>query len=143
MRNHPPPPQRTHRHGKHGMTLLELTIVILVLLSLISILFIASRAWKAGADRATCIMHIHNVQKGVRGYSYMYGFEPGETTPGLLGQVIGYGKFVEAAPECNANGTYSYGPDFGEDTIPSVGSLYMQCSLAGSHKHEPLDYADW
>lgn len=140
MQSHPPP---THRHGKLGMTLIELTIVILVILSLISLLFIASRAWKAGADRSTCIMHIHNTQKGVRGYSYMYGFNPGDTAPGLLGQVIGFGKFVEAVPECNANGTYSFGADFGEDTIPPVGSLYMKCSLADSHNHKPLNHADW
>jgi len=125
------------------MTLLELTVVILVLMSLITIMFIASRAWKAGADRATCIMHIHSVQKGVRGYSYMYGFEPGETAPGLLGQVIGYGKFVEATPVCNANGTYSFGADLGEDIIPPVGSIYMQCSLADSRNHKPQEHADW
>lgn len=125
------------------MTLLELTVVILVLLSLISILFIASRAWKAGSDRATCIMNIHNVQKGVRGYSYMYGFDPGDTAPGLLGQVIGYGKFVESTPVCHASGVYTFGPDFGEDVIPPVGSIYMPCSLAGSHSHEPLEHTDW
>lgn len=125
------------------MTLLELTVVILVLLSLVSILFIASRAWKAGTDRSTCIMHIHSVQKGVRGYSNMYGFSPGDSTPGLLGQVIGYGKFIEVAPRCNANGAYSFGADYGEDVIPPIGSLYMQCSLANSHDHEPANYSDW
>lgn len=125
------------------MTLIELTVVILVLLSLVTILFIGSRAWKAGSDRSACIMNIHNVQKGMRGYASMYEFEPGDNVPGLLGQIIGYGKFVEITPRCNTNGIYFFGSDFGADTIPPVGSLYMQCSLATSTNHKPLEHSDW
>ena len=143
MNHHLPSSPLIQRHAKPGMTLLELTVVILVLLSLITILFIGSRAWKAGVDRSACIMNIHNVQKGVRGYSNMYGFDPGDTAPGLLGHIIGYGKYVEVFPQCNTNGVYSFGTDFGADTIPPIGSLYMQCSLADSTNHKPMDYSEW
>lgn len=132
--------KRSHRSG---MTLLELTVVILVLLSLISILFIASRAWKAGTDRSTCIMHIEMVQKSVRGYSNMYNQDPGTTVTDLMGKIIGYGCFVETEPTCPADGDYVFGEDFGVDTIPPVGTLYMKCSLASTHGHEPVDYSTW
>ena len=77
------------------MTLLELTVVILVLLSLITVLFFGAQAWKRGSDRALCIIHIHNVQKGVRSYSNLYGFSPGANAPNLQSQIIGLGRFIE------------------------------------------------
>lgn len=71
------------RIGRPGMSLLELTAVILVLLTLITILFIGAKAWKRGSDRAICIIHIQDVQKGVRSYSNLYAAEPGTTVSGL------------------------------------------------------------
>lgn len=124
---------------KSGMTLLELTVVILVLLSLVTILFIGAQAWKSGSDRTLCIMNLQNVQKGVRSYTNLYGFKPGQTVSGLRSQIIGLGRFVESEPACPRDGTYSYG----EDQIPAVGVLYMTCSLASSENHEPPSYVDW
>lgn len=133
---------RGKRIGLRGMTLLELTVVILVLLSLISILFIAAQAWKRGSDRTLCIIHIHNVQKGVRSFSNMYGYGPGQSVTGLEARVIGLGKFVEKTPICPGSGTYTYGETFGPDTIPPIGELYLSCSLAGSG-HVPAEHSDW
>ena len=125
------------------MTLLELTVVILVLLSLISVLFVGANAWKKGSDRTLCIMNIRNVQNGIRSFSNLYGHDPGESVSGLQMRVIGLGKFVEDTPSCPASGTYAYGPDFGADTIPPIGELYLQCSLSTTSKHVPTDFADW
>lgn len=133
---------RRGRRAQRGMTLLELTVVILVLLSLISILFIGAQAWKRGSDRTLCIMNIQNVQKGVRSYSNLYGYSPGETVAGLQMRVIGLGKFVEKTPVCPSAGNYTYGAAFGIDTVPPVGQLYLGCSLSSSG-HIPTNFGDW
>ncbi|QTN33214.1 hypothetical protein HZ994_13125 [Akkermansiaceae bacterium] len=125
------------------MTLLELTVVILVLLSLISILFVGAQAWKRGSDRTLCIINIQNVQKGVRSFSNMYGYSPGQNVAGLQMRVVGLGRFVEKTPTCPSSGNYTYGGAFGIDTIPPVGELYLGCSLSSSGGHIPSDYADW
>jgi len=126
-----------------GMTLLELTVVILVLLSLISVLFIGANAWKKGSDRALCVMSIRNVQTAVRSFSNLYGYNPGESVPGLQMRVIGPGQFVEQLPTCPSSGVYTYGGDEGAETIPQVGTLYLNCSLATSASHVPTDVSDW
>lgn len=125
------------------MTLLEVTVVILVLLSLITVLFIGAKAWKRGSDRSICIIHIHAVQKGVRAYSNLYGFEPGGMAPNLQNQVIGLGRFVEVTPNCPASGIYSFGAQFGNEIIPPIGELYLTCDLADSSQHEPFEHSGW
>lgn len=125
------------------MTLLEMTVVILVLLTLITILFFGVQAWKRGSDRAICIVHIQNVQKGVRSYANLYGFSEGSHVPNLQNHVIGLGKFVESAPICPSGGNYSYGTTFGPETIPPIGELYTECSLKTSSEHEPTDHSEW
>jgi type II secretory pathway pseudopilin PulG len=126
-----------------GMTLLEMTVVILVLLSLITVLFFGAQAWKRGSDRALCIIHIQNVQKGVRSYSNLYGFSPGGNAPNLQSQVIGFGRFIESTPVCPGSGSYTFGQTYGADTVPPMGSLYMECSLAISDQHIPDVTSDW
>lgn len=125
------------------MTLLEVTVVILVLLSLVATLFFGAQSWKRGSDRAICIVNIHNVQKGVRSYSNLYGYDPGANAPGLKTQVIGLGRFVEVTPICPGSGVYSYGAGSGEDVIPPMGTLYMSCNLATSDAHIPNITPDW
>jgi len=125
------------------MTLLEVTVVILVLLSLITLLMVGASAWKAGSDRATCIINISNVQKAVRGYSNLNGLGPGMTVTGLLSEIIGPGKHMQTAPSCPSAGIYSFGPDLGVNTIPPIGTLYMKCSLEDLRDHEPLDNSNW
>ena len=122
-----------------GMTLLELTVVILVLLSLVSILMVGGTAWKKGSDRALCMMNLEAVQKGVRSYSNLYGYVPGDMVAGLESKVIGLGKFVEKAPLCPGDGTYSPGGN----VIPLLGTLYITCSQAVDEKHEPADPTFW
>lgn len=126
-----------------GMSLLELTVVILVLLTMVTVLFFGAQAWKRGSDRALCIVHIQNVQKGVRSYANLYGFNPGSSVPGLQSLVIGPGRFLENAPVCPGAGTYTYGQTSGVDTVPPLGSLYMECSLAGDQQHVPAVTPDW
>jgi len=125
------------------MTLLELTIVILVLMSLISILFVGAQAWKRGSDRTMCIMNVQTVQKAMRSYANSYGYGEGESVFALRERLIGGGNYLEKAPICPGGGTYIYGEDFGTDTIPPVGSLYMNCSLAESHNHAPTNHDGW
>jgi hypothetical protein len=125
------------------MTLIELTVVILVLLSMVTILFFGAQAWKRGSDRALCIIHIRNVQHGVRSYANLNGYQPGSSVPNLTSRIIGFGHFVPSAPVCPGNGVYSYGGTLGADTIPLFGSLYMECSLANSQQHEPDVTPDW
>lgn len=127
---------------RRGMTLLELTVVILVLLSLISILFVGAQAWKKGSDRTLCIINIQSVQKGVRSFSNLYGYGPGQSVAGLQLRVVGLGKFVENTPTCPSTGAYSYGGTFGADTIPPIGELYLNCSLSSSG-HVPSAHGDW
>lgn len=134
---------RTRRRGHCGMTLLEMTVVILILLSLITILFVGARTWKRGSDRTLCIVNIQSVQKGVRGYSNLYGFEPGSTVADLKSKIIGMGRFVESVPTCPANGTYDFGQDSGIDTIPRIGELYMQCDRNVMDQHVPNNHSDW
>lgn len=131
------------RNGVSGMTLLELTVVILVLLSLITVLFFGAQAWKRGSDRALCIIHIQAVQKGVRSYSNLYGFSPGANAPNLQAQIIGLGRFIETTPTCPGGGNYTFGQTYGVDTIPPMGSLYMECSLSTSDQHMPNVTPDW
>ena len=142
--SHPPlTGRRSGRAAYSGMTLLEMTIVILVLLTLVTVLFFGAQAWKRGSDRALCIIHIQNVQKGVRSYANLYGFEPGANAPNLQSQVIGMGRFVETTPICPGAGSYTYGQTFGVDTIPPMGALYMECNLATTDQHVPVVTADW
>ncbi|MGD7652876.1 MAG: type II secretion system protein [Verrucomicrobiales bacterium] len=126
------------------MSLLELTVVILVLLSLITIVYVGARAWKRGSDRSMCILHIRQVQQGVRGYSHMNSFDPGDTVAGLKDEIIGAGRFVESTPNCPGGGSYQF--DGGEDLIPEIGDLYMSCTLGAEgapEDHNPQNTADW
>lgn len=126
-----------------GMTLLEMTVVILVLLSIVSILFVGARAWLLGSNRATCIVQISMVQKAVRGYSNFYNVAPGANVVNLQSQIIGPNRFLEEMPVCPTKGVYTLGLDYGVDTIPPVGEVYMKCSLAVDRNHVPESASDW
>lgn len=125
------------------MTLLELTIVILVLLGLISVLFMGARAWKRGSDRAMCLTNIQMFQKAVRGYSNMYGHNAGDNVVSLQDKLVGAGTFFEHEPVCPGGGTYIFGGTFGQDTIPPMGELYLNCSYGATHGHQPAASTDW
>ena len=129
--------QKTNNKAiKSGMTLLELTVVILVLLSLIAILFIGARAWKAGSDKAGCIMNIRNVQQAVRGHQNMNNTTAIPATSAIFtaGTVEGY----LSEPSCPAGGTYTYNTTGTLDP----GELYAACATNGT-THVPADYATW
>lgn len=122
---------------------MEMTVVILVLLTLITVMFFGVQAWRRGSDRAICIVHIQNVQKGVRSYANLHGLVEGSQVPNLQSEVIGLGKFVEGTPVCPSGGAYSYGVAFGPEIIPPIGELYTECSLKTTSEHEPPDHSDW
>jgi prepilin-type N-terminal cleavage/methylation domain-containing protein len=146
LRGDPRPPEKNKprcKSAKRGMTLLEMTVVILVLLSLITVLFFGAQAWKRGSDRAICIIHIQNVQKGVRSFSNLYGYSPESNVPNLQTQVIGLGRFIETTPTCPGGGNYTFGQASGVNTIPPMGVLYMECSLSASDAHLPNVGSDW
>ena len=119
-----------------GMTLIELTVVILVLLSLISVLFIGAKAWKAGSDRAQCILNIRNTQTAGLSWQNMYNKNVGDAV--ASSDLIGSGKFLESAPTCPAGGTYTLAA-----TIPALGTLFNPCSLATSDQHVPANVTGW
>jgi len=125
------------------MSLLELTVVILVLLGLISVMFIGAKAWRRGADRGMCVMNIQVVQKAVRSYGNLYGFNPGDQVSALKGRIFAPGSFLEAPPSCQGGGEYSYGVSFGENTIPPIGQIYMECSFGGSRDHALPVNGEW
>ena len=131
------------RRGGSGMTLLEMTVVILVLLLFITVLFFGARSWKRGSDRALCIIQIQGVQKAMRSYSNLYGFEPGANAPNLQNQIIGFGRFIETTPICPSGDDYTFGQAYGPNTIPPLGALYMECPLATSERHMPDVTPDW
>ena len=103
--------------------------MIAVMLGLISVLLIGFKAYKEGADRATCIQNIATVQKAMRSYSNISGKFPGDTVPNLQNEIIGPDKFLDALVPCPGGGTYT----FTGDTIVEVGDLFMNCSI-GEHK---------
>lgn len=119
-----------------------MTIVIAVLIALISALFVGARAWKRGSDRAVCIINLHNIQKGVRSFSNLYGHAPGENVVGLRERVIGPGRFVEQLPLCPGGGVYEFGGG-NSDMVPHYGVPYASCSLPITEGHQPGSAADW
>jgi prepilin-type N-terminal cleavage/methylation domain-containing protein len=125
---------------RSGMTLIELTVVILVLLSLVSILFIGARAYKAGSDRAQCVMQIRQMQLAVRSYANLNKVEEGVTiSSDLPSELVGPGRFLEMEPICPGGGNYT----LDGNEIPLVGALYMSCSLSSSDRHIPESFDDW
>ena len=136
-----PSPRFPHDSTRRpGMTLLELTVVLMVLLALISIFFVGVHAWKNGANRTTCILHIRTVQMAVRGYANSHELEAGQSVPGTLkDEIIGTGKRIESEPECPGGGGYSYSGN----AIPPIGTLFMSCSLSTDLEHEPENHVSW
>jgi len=128
---------------KSGMTLLELTIVILVLMSLISILFVGAQAWKRGSDRTMCIINVQTVQKAMRSYANLYGYGEGDSVGALRERLIGRQEYLTSPPVCPGGGSYTYGAEYGTDTIPPIGELYLSCSLAVSENHIPANHSEW
>jgi hypothetical protein len=122
-----------------GLTVVELSVVIFSLMLLAFILLTGARAWKRGVDRTNCIVNINAVQKGIRGFSNMSGYTPGDTVPGLEAMVIGPGMFFDSLPACPGDGDYT----LGGDQIPLEGNLYMTCSLELSRGHVPSSVVGW
>jgi prepilin-type N-terminal cleavage/methylation domain-containing protein len=128
---------RNRFSSQRGTTLIELSVVIAVLLVLTGVLFIGIGAWKAGANKAGCIMNLASIQKAVRGYQNMNALNTGdaETEPSL--KAAGY--WVQT-PVCPAAGVYAFG-----SVVPGSGAAYCTCSFAVSQGHAPstATLANW
>lgn len=130
------------RSCRPGLTLLELTVVIMVLNTLVGVLFVGFRAYKAGADRAACVMNIYAVQKVVRSYANLNNLSPGQVLGeeiDLREELVGPGRYLEVPPECPGGGIYT---DLGK-RLPRAGEIYLSCSLAGKKRHRPQRLATW
>ncbi|RYD38159.1 MAG: hypothetical protein EOP87_02085 [Verrucomicrobiaceae bacterium] len=125
------------------MTLLELTVVIFVLMGLISILFVAAQAWKRGADRGMCVMNIQVAQKAIRSFGNLYGHTPGSSVSGLKDKIFSEGGFIQVLPVCKGGGAYTFGAVSGEDTIPEIGQIYLECSFSEARNHSLPPNAEW
>lgn len=132
---------QSRKRVQRGITLVEMTVVILVLLMLVSILWFWAQSWKAGSDRAMCIMNIRFVQVGMRSYTHTSAYQPGQDLSplNLKDEVIGVNKHIEVAPRCPGGGVYM----FAGNTVPEIGSLYMTCTLSDSKKHVPNNHESW
>ena len=135
-RHLPPFHRAIGRRKSAGLTLIEVSLVIAVMLGLISVLLIGFKAYKEGADRATCIQNIATVQKAMRSYSNINGRFPGDTVADLQSEIIGPDKFLNTLAPCPGNGTYT----FSGDTIVGIGDLFMDCSIS---EHEPQVVNGW
>ncbi len=126
---------KTHRRSLAGLTLIEMTLVVSVLLGLISFSFIGANAYKRGTDRATCILHVVEVQKGIRSYCNFHEVPIGADASNLQSAIIGPNKFVDEMPVCPSGGTYTF-----TNEVPATGTTYMSCSLEG---HAPATSFGW
>lgn len=115
-----------NKKGQAGLTLIEVTLVIAVLLGLISVLFIGVAAYKAGSDRAKCIVNISTVQKAVRSVQNLYELDFNEafTEADLIDA-----EMIQPDMDCPGDGTYTFAA-----VIPPLGTAYLTCT-----DHEPKD----
>lgn len=79
----------------------------------------------------------------MRGYSNLYNIAPGSLAPNVMTQIIGANRFIPETPICPTGGSYSFGQDFGVNTIPPMGAVYMKCSLAADQGHTPELTLEW
>jgi type II secretory pathway pseudopilin PulG len=125
------------------MTLLELTVVVFVLMGLVSILFVAAQAWKRGADRGMCVMNIQVAQKSIRSFANLYGYNPGDTVDDLKDKLFAEGGFIEVIPVCKGGGAYQFGGTSGENVIPEIGQVYLECSFGDTRSHSLPPNGEW
>ncbi len=124
------------RLGGRGMAIAGLVLGYLGLASylfLIPSMFIGARAWKAGSDRAACIITQRNLQQEVRAYQNEIGLAPGD--PLDIEEAI---ASRASALSCPAGGSYEFSA-----TVPPTGGLVVKCSHADDLNHAPADHANW
>jgi type II secretory pathway pseudopilin PulG len=140
---------------RNGMTLLEITVTISILLSMIAILMVATRTWKRGGDRSGCILNLRNFQMSMRCYQNLYGYTYGSQpnaengTQNIADHLYEKGYISDrlhaqanGLKTCPAGGTYTASSP---TTFPSMGTLFLKCSLAEqeNHKPNPAKTAEW
>ena len=114
---------------QRGTTLIELSVVIAVILLLVGVLFIGVTAWKAGANKAACVLNIATMQKALRGYENMNN----GADPANIAALVGATNFFQAAPVCPSGGVYT-------PNATTAGTAWVTCSIAG---HAPASTANW
>jgi type II secretory pathway pseudopilin PulG len=119
-----------------GATLVELSVVIAVILLLVGVLFIGVTAWKAGANRAACVLNISSMQKAVRSYENSNELAVGAGC--TMANIAGAGLYFAAVPTCpTAGGAYVV-----TGTIPATGTVWASCAVA-THVPNPASTANW
>lgn len=145
--------QKPRPHHLRGLTFLELTIVIAVMLAMTAMLFFGVRSWRAGTDRAACVLTQRNVQLAMRSYQNMYGFSEGGSPTAYGGsqniveqlylrEFINdeYYSYLRGERLCSGSGAYSVPSP---TIFPVEGVLFMRCSLGSTRDHEPPDITGW
>jgi prepilin-type N-terminal cleavage/methylation domain-containing protein len=125
------------RARQRGTTLIELSVVIAVILLLVGVLFIGVTAWKAGANKAACIVNISTVQKAARGYQNMNPGAADFAAPLMANLTLA--KFFAAEPVCPTDGASKYVLAAAlTDNLP-----YASCNSAAKADHIPTNTANW
>jgi type II secretory pathway pseudopilin PulG len=139
--------------NRAGVSLLELSVVIIVLLSITALLMVGAQAWRRGADRASCVINIRNVQISVRSYQNLYGYDFGTMpyadngTQSIAAHLYSKGYITEplhdalsGSRKCPGGGTYTI-PQ--EEVFPLLGTLYLACSLEADEMHGMPSNSQW
>lgn len=58
-------------------------------------------------------------------------------------ELTGWGASLKPHPLARRVEPIASGTTYGGNTIPPVGELYLQCTLATTTAHEPSTHADW
>lgn len=131
-------------HRQRALTLVELAVVLTIIMALVSIFLVGVTAYKRGADRATCVQNIVNVQKAMRSYCHLNDALPGQAISDLKDEIVGAGKFLTNVPHCPANGRYHFYGDGTDPTessaIPDRGVNYLRCNIT---QHTPSSMIGW
>jgi prepilin-type N-terminal cleavage/methylation domain-containing protein len=124
---------------QRGTTLIELSVVIAVILLLVGVLFIGISAWKAGANKAACVLNISSIQKAARGYQNMNPGANGAVLVPTWAVLAGPGLFFSTQPVCPTNGTsvYTLAGALADNTA------FATCTSPAAAAHVPSNTANW
>ena len=120
-----------------GLSTLEILVILLVVTTGLFTAWLAAEKWKHGKDRNECLMNIRNAQTAMRSYQGLNQLATGDELD-WKDLFLGPGRMMHYMPACPGGGTYHFA---NQATAPGV--LYMTCSLAKSHNHQPATPKGW
>lgn len=119
------------------MTLTESVMVTLALVALVATVFMKTKDLKKRSDQTACLNNISNMQLIVRSFQRLHNLAPNAPL-NIEHEFVGPDKAVANRPHCPSAGHYTYA-----STIPPLGSLALNCSLATQAAHQPPNYQHW